>query len=213
MSEHNNSTRPGRALAVFLVASVLLWQVLQALIMGSFGVPGIVEFPIAGMGKGLRGIGAGGISVVRKGLPGGGGFGQGQSKSGAPGEARSPETAALEPDQPPKAVPVPSSIPMEGWIRAQAREFVGGVDDAGNMLYRFDVWLQAPAEEKERIATVDYTFDAPSAKPPKQTSKDAESGFRVSFGGLTCATAIEFIVTFADGEKRKAKVDGCEVLN
>ncbi len=212
MSEHHHSARPGRALVVFLVASVLLWQVLQALILGSFGVPGVIEFPIAGMGKGLRSIGAGGISVVRKGLPGGR-ANESRPKSGAPGGAGSPETAALKPDQAPRIESVPSSIPMEGWIRAQAREFVGGMDDAGNMLYRFDVWLKAPASEKERIATVDYTFDAPSAKPPKQTSKDAKSDFRVSFGGLTCATAIEFVVTFFDGEKRKAKVDGCEVLN
>ena len=194
-------------MGVFLVASVLLWQVLQALIMGSFGVPGIVEFPVAGMGKGLRGIGAGGISVVRKSSPG-----DGSAKADRP-KSTAPEVVALPPERIPQAEPIPSSIEMEGWIKAQAREFVGGMDKDGNMLYRFDVWLKAPAAEKGRIVTVDYTFDAPSAKPPKQSSKDAETGFRVSFGGLTCATAIEFIVTFEDGKRRRAKVDGCEILN
>lgn len=175
--------------------------------MGSFGVPGIVEFPVAGMGKGLRGIGAGGISVVRKSSPG-----DGSAKADRP-KSTAPEVVALPPERIPQAEPIPSSIEMEGWIKAQAREFVGGMDKDGNMLYRFDVWLKAPAAEKGRIVTVDYTFDAPSAKPPKQSSKDAETGFRVSFGGLTCATAIEFIVTFEDGKRRRAKVDGCEILN
>ena len=107
----------------------------------------------------------------------------------------------------------PSPREMAGWIRSEAREFVGGMDEAGNMLYRFDVWLEIPAETKPRIAAVEYAFDAPSAKPPKRSSKDGKTGYRVSFGGLTCATAIAVTVTFDDGNAASAKVDGCEVLN
>ena len=192
---------------MLLVASLLLWQVVQALISGSFGIPGVFEFPIAGMGSGIGGPGVGGTSVARKAAPAGSETTARPQKSAVPSDTRRPEVATLPPE------PVPSSIAMEGWIKAQAREFVGGMDDDGNMLYRFDVWLEAPAAEKGRIVGVDYAFDAPSAKPPKRSSKDGKTGFRVSFGGLTCATTIEFMVTFEDGERRKAKVDGCEVLN
>ena len=175
----------GRGFWLLLCACVLLWQVGQGIVTGIFGIPGVIEFPFDAISGDSAANRKGGVSVVRK---------TGQ-----------PEAHAR--------VQAPESDEMCRWIRAEAREFVGGMDDDGNMLYRFDVWLVVPEEAKGRIASVDYAFDAPSAKPPKRSSQDGKTGYRVSFGGLTCATSIEVKVTFSDGDARTAKVNGCQVLN
>ncbi|MEC9367228.1 MAG: pYEATS domain-containing protein [Pseudomonadota bacterium] len=123
-----------------------------------------------------------------------------------------PKVAAIPP-APAEPIELPSRSDVEGWIRSQAREFVGGVDKDGLPLYRFDVWLEAPANVNARIQSVTYEYFAPSAQPPNQVGDDRASGFRVKFAGAACAEKLVVKVTLDDGRERKVEVDGCSVLN
>jgi len=201
MTQTHGNPRPGRTALVLVAASLLLWQVAQALIAGVFGIPGLFEIPFNGLAALPPGHREGGVSAHRK----------APSEEGS--AERSPDVAALPPGPAPGGSAPPSADELGGWIKAQAREFVGGMDEEGNILYRFDVWLDVPETVKRRIASVDYAFDAPSAKPPSLSSKDGKTGFRVHFGALTCATAVEVKITFDDGAARAVTVDGCEILN
>ncbi|MDA7947534.1 MAG: hypothetical protein MPJ78_08650, partial [Hyphomicrobiaceae bacterium] len=129
------------------------------------------------------------------------------------------ETAALPPDPPPAPQAsgggsgLPSVSAINSWVKSQAWEFLGGVDAQGNILYRFEVWLDAPASELKNVKSVAYDYDAPSATPKSRESNRAEGGFRVRFGSLACAKQITITLTMSDGRKQRAKADGCRVLN
>lgn len=131
------------------------------------------------------------------------------------------ETAALPADPPPApapaasdgAGPLPSASDIDGWVKSQAWEFLGGVDAQGNILYRFEVWLDAPANQLKNVKSVAYDYDAPSATPRTRETDRSEGGFRVRFGSLACAKELTVTLTMADGRKQRAKVDGCRVLN
>ena len=187
-----------------LLAVLLIWQGVQLLYIGAIGVPGYFLIPL--------GDPFAPPPQQQDAMP--------PAYPDAPGNLISPtsQAPAEKPvDQTTKTAGISSGLPtateLKGWVKSQAREFVGGVDEAGNILYRFDVWLDAPADEKHRIVAVDYAFDAPSAKPETQASKDRDSGFRVKFGGLSCARAVALTVTFDNGEKREIEVDGCRILD
>lgn len=111
------------------------------------------------------------------------------------------------------AVVLPSEGEIRGWIKSEAEEAVGGVDEEGMPLYRFALWLEPPQPVQQKIASVAYNFDAPSAKPKSQASTTRESGFRVKFGGASCARTVIVIVTLEDGRSQMAEVDGCAILN
>lgn len=108
---------------------------------------------------------------------------------------------------------LPSESDIRSWVRAEAEEAVGGVDEQGMPLYRFNVWLDAPDETRQKIASVAYNFDAPSAKPREQSSTEKQGGFRVKFGGASCARTVLVTVTLDDGRSQMADVDGCAILN
>lgn len=98
------------------------------------------------------------------------------------------------------------------WVKGQAREFIGGVDDNGNILYRFDVWLDAPAEIGAGISNVKYVFNGPAAQPKLMSSADQSDRFRVRFGAMACANTISVTVYYNNGLKQSAEVDGCRIL-
>ena len=177
-----------------LLAVLLIWQGVQVLFTGALGIPGIFLIHVNNIFAPPPGQTAPGSSPANPAAP----------------------TAVPEPE-PPKPAPAASNLPsasdLQGWVRGEAREFVGGVDKEGNILYRFDVWLDAPDDKKQRIASIDYAFDAPSATPAAQSSSDRASGFRVKFGGLSCAQQVAMTVNFDNGEKREALINGCQVLD
>ncbi len=117
------------------------------------------------------------------------------------------------PTAPPGISALPSSSDIGGWLKSQAWEFLGGVDEQGNILYRFEVWLEAPANVLGAIKQVSYDYDAPSATPKTRRSGKAQGGFRVRFGSLICAHKVTVEVTMADGRSARAVVDGCKALN
>lgn len=128
------------------------------------------------------------------------------------------ETAALPPEPPPAPAPsnagaLPSASAINGWVRSQAWEFLGGVDAQGNILYRFEVWLDAPGGALKNVKSVAYEYDAPSATPKVRETDRADGGFRARFGSLACAKEITITLTMTDGRRQRTKVDGCQVLN
>lgn len=108
---------------------------------------------------------------------------------------------------------IPPQGELRQWVRARAFEFAGGVDEAGRILYGFDVWLEPPAAISARIASVDYGFEAPSARPESQSSGDRREAFRVRFGAAACAPNIRVVMSFEDGRVREIDVDGCAILS
>ncbi len=128
------------------------------------------------------------------------------------------ETAGLPPEPPPAPDAsgggrLPPASAIRQWVKSQAWEFLGGVDSQGNILYRFEVWLEAPQNELKAIKSVAYEYDAPSATPKSRETDRSDGGFRVRFGGLACAKELTITLTMADGRKQRTKVDGCQVLN
>ena len=126
--------------------------------------------------------------------------------------ARLPETSA------PEAIPggrsgLPSRSDIREWVHSQAWEFLGGVDAQGNILYRFELWLEAPKDMLNGIKSVSYEYDAPSATPRTRISDEPKNGFRARFGSLACAKEVTVIITMNDGSARRAVVDGCKALN
>lgn len=206
MSDPSKPQRARRGqLLLLLVVAIVAWQAAQAIALGVVGIPG--------------------VHVIRVSNPPPAKIVQNPStKSPELGKAwrKVDETVAPKPEtavEPPKpeeskavsALPAPDII--EGWVRIQAREFVGGVDADGIPLYRFDIWLEMPDEIKTQAKSVAYMFDAPSAQPPEQSSDDSKNNFRVKFGGAACAKTVAVTVTFADEQTRKITVDGCEIVN
>jgi hypothetical protein len=128
----------------------------------------------------------------------------------------SPPPAAEAPRPAPVAtgpVALPPAREVGAWLKGTAMEFVGGVDDHGRPLYRFEFWLEPPAELKSRLAKVAYDFDAPSATPRAQSSQERNTGFKVRFGGLSCSDRVTVTLTFDDGQSQKVAVDGCSLLS
>jgi hypothetical protein len=113
------------------------------------------------------------------------------------------------------AAPAPVQLPAggdaQGWVKSRASAVAGGVDEHGRPLYRFDLWVEPPAEVKQRLVAVAYDFDAPSAEPRTQESTEQQTGFRVRFGGLACADKITLTLKFDDGQQQQVAVDGCKI--
>ncbi len=128
------------------------------------------------------------------------------------------ETARLPAEPPPapnasSGADLPSRSDIDGWVKSQAWEFLGGVDAQGNILYRFEVWLEAPQNTLKGIKSVSYDYDAPSATPKSRETSRADGGFRVRFGSLACSKEITITLKMTDGRSQRTKVDGCRVLN
>jgi hypothetical protein len=124
--------------------------------------------------------------------------------------AAATETPALPPA--PKIAPVrlPASGEVESWVKAKATEIKG--EDRGRPLYHFELWIDAPAEVKQRIVAVAYAFNTPAVMPQMQVSSEQKTGFRVSVGGLACADKITVTLKFNDGQSQQVAVDGCRLL-
>jgi hypothetical protein len=123
-----------------------------------------------------------------------------------------PEKPEPEPLQAPKITPVqlPAAGAVEGWVKAKATEIKG--EDREHPLYDFELWLDAPAEVKQRLVAVAYDFNTPAVMPQTQVSSEQKTGFHIRVGGLTCADKITVTLKFNDGQYQKVDVDGCRLL-
>lgn len=209
-----------------LVVVLVLWQAIQGATLGRLGVPGLVELPLGSEGTGLletlERTRTDTVTTVAKSPPPP--RRAPRPKTPPPQGPKKPERQARLPSEttPPQAPPprptvepltVPSARQLEGWVKSSAREFVGGVDAEGNILYRFDVWLTAPAALAKRIRKVAYVYGGPSATPKSRSSTTRKGGFRVKFGARSCEGPVAVTVTFDTGATRRVSVDGCRILN
>lgn len=197
---------------IWLIALVglVVWQVAQAIAIGAVGIPGVytvalVSEPPASADASAARTPAVPEQAYRKRVQ------LVPERKPAP----EPEGAAPQPTTPPapEAEALPPAAELEGWIRATALEFAGGVDAQGNILYRFEFWLEAPAEVRRRLVEVAYDYDAPSVQPDRRQSSDKrQDGFRVRFGALSCVGALTLTLTYDDGRSQRITADGCGVL-
>ncbi|GAB4238344.1 MAG: hypothetical protein Kow0032_24730 [Methyloligellaceae bacterium] len=136
-------------------------------------------------------------------------------ESAAPVPPSASQRVASVPSSPPAGERgrLPSRSQLRSWLRSEAREFVGGVDEDGLPLYRFDLWIEAPAEARQQVRKITYEYLAPSAQPPQQSSSDPKNGFRVKFGAAACAEKTVVTLVMKDGRERRVSVDGCRILN
>jgi hypothetical protein len=118
--------------------------------------------------------------------------------------AAAPAQAARPPVQP------LSSGDVGKWLKAKATEFKG--EDRTRPLFHFELWLELPAELKQRLVAVAYDFSTPAMQPQSQISREQKTGFRVSAGGLACADKITLTLRFDDGHSQQVAVDGCALL-
>jgi hypothetical protein len=100
---------------------------------------------------------------------------------------------------------------IQAWVKSKAAALAGGVDDRGRALYRFELWVEPPAEVKQRLVSVAYDFGSPSAQPRTQESSEHETGFRVRYGSLSCADKITLTLKFNDGQSQQLAVNGCKL--
>jgi hypothetical protein len=131
--------------------------------------------------------------------------------AGGPARPKAPEPEPVS--QPPLAMakaPLPSSGEIEAWVKSKATEFKG--DERRRRLFHFELWLEPPADVKKRLVAVSYVFATPAVMPQSQISNEQKTGFRIVFGGMTCAEKITLTLQFADGGTQQVEIDGCRLL-
>ncbi|MGI9382400.1 MAG: hypothetical protein ACR2PO_04540 [Methyloligellaceae bacterium] len=216
--QNQTPDRPARGRPIWLIvgAGVILWQVGQAIALGVLGLPGVYTIALSSRGVSVSDGGAGAgkgdrVTVVpktayRKRLE--------RKADDEPAKAAGRQRVArVPPDTAPDgALSLPPKAALKRWLRSSAREFVGGVDEQGNILYRFDIRLEVPDDLRPKVVEVAYDYNAPSVRPRSQASKTAKDGFQVKFGALACAGTMKVTVTFEDGRTQQVEADGCSLL-
>ena len=126
----------------------------------------------------------------------------------------SPQTKGTEPQAPPPQparVALPANTVIAAWVKAKATE-IKGVERA-RPLYHFEFWLEPPESVKGSLAAVTYEFNTPAVMPQMQVSRERETGFRISAGGLVCADNVRVTLKFKDGRAQTVEVDGCKLVS
>jgi hypothetical protein len=60
---------------------------------------------------------------------------------------------------------------------------------------------------------VTYEFNTPAVMPQMQVSRERQTGFRISAGGLVCADNVRVTLKFKDGRAQTVEVDGCKLVS
>jgi hypothetical protein len=106
---------------------------------------------------------------------------------------------------------LPATGDVKAWVKAKATTLKG--ENRGRPIYHFELWLDAPAEIKQRLVAVAYDFNTPAVMPQSQVSREGKTGFRVAVGGLACADNITVTLKFDDGRSQQVAVDSCRLLS
>ena len=109
------------------------------------------------------------------------------------------------------ALPPPMKLPTEAmvsaWLKLKTTEIKG--EDRARPLIHVELWLEPAPPFKGHLLSVTYNFSSPAIEPQSQTSRDANSGFRIAVGGLGCIDTITLTLTFDDARTQSVNVDGC----
>jgi hypothetical protein len=106
---------------------------------------------------------------------------------------------------------LPATGDVKAWVKVKATTLKG--ENRGRPIYHFELWLDAPAEIKQRLVAVAYDFNTPAVMPQSQVSREGKTGFRVAVGGLACADNITVTLKFDDGRSQQVAVDSCRLLS
>lgn len=129
------------------------------------------------------------------------------SATPAPPQGR-PAAPQTPPPGPLAALPAGSEV--AAWVKAKATKVKG--QDRARPFYHFEFWLEPPQEVAQRLTSVAYEFNTPAVMPQSQVSREQNTGFRVSAGGLVCADKVTVTLRFKDGRSQRVEVDGCKLL-
>jgi hypothetical protein len=134
------------------------------------------------------------------------------SETSAASDVPGRQASQPEPLPAPKITPVqlPAAGAVESWVKAKATKIKG--EDREHPLYDFELWLDAPAEVKQRLVAVAYDFNTPAVMPRMQVSSEQKTGFRIRVGALACADKITVTLKFNDGQSQQVDIDGCRLL-
>lgn len=127
----------------------------------------------------------------------------------APSQDKAAAPEAPQPQSPFAALPAEATV--AAWVKAKATE-VKGIERA-RPLYHFEFWLEPPQEVRGSLASVAYEFNTPAVMPQSQVSREKETGFRISAGGLVCADRVTVTLRFRDGRSQRVEVDGCKLVS
>lgn len=125
-----------------------------------------------------------------------------------PGKAAPQRTNATPTPQ--TVVELPGGGEVRQWIKSKVTEIKGSART--RPLFHFELWLEPPADVKQRLVGVSYAFNSPAIRPQAQTSSDKTSGFRINAGGLACADEVTLTLRFDDGRSHTVALDGCKLL-
>ena len=127
----------------------------------------------------------------------------------APPQAKGAAPQAAPP--PPARVALPANTVIAAWVKAKATEIKGA--ERTRPLYHFEFWIEPPESMKGSVDAVTYEFNTPAVMPQMQVSRERETGFRISAGGLVCADNVRVTLKFKDGRAQTVEVDGCKLVS
>jgi len=96
-----------------------------------------------------------------------------------------------------------------GWVKAKSTQFKGA--NRARPMFHFELWVEPPDAIKQRLIAVAYDVEAGAVQPRVQQSRERQTGFRVGFGGLSCADKITLTLMFDDGRSQEVDIDGCKL--
>ena len=129
----------------------------------------------------------------------------------APASPQAKGAAPQASPPPPARVALPANTVIAAWVKAKATE-IKGVERA-RPLYHFEFWIEPPESMKGSVDAVTYEFNTPAVMPQMQVSRERQTGFRISAGGLVCADNVRVTLKFRDGRAQTVEVDGCKLVS
>jgi hypothetical protein len=129
----------------------------------------------------------------------------------APASPQAKGAAPQAAPPPPARVALPANTVIAAWVKAKATE-IKGVERT-RPLYHFEFWIEPPESIKGSVDAVTYEFNTPAVMPQMQVSRERETGFRISAGGLVCADNVIVTLKFKDGRAQTVEVDGCKLVS
>lgn len=96
--------------------------------------------------------------------------------------------------------------------RARATPVSGIKDPKGRQVYDFILSIDASPATASRIDKVVYAFNHPTFLNKKQESRDAPTGFAVSYRGWGCLYVVDIEVVFKNGKSQTHYFDMCAAL-
>lgn len=79
-------------------------------------------------------------------------------------------------------------------------------------IYDFSLSLRIPAEQRESVRKVTYTFNHPTFKHKARSPKPSEKDFRVGYQGWGCLTDVGVTLDLTDGGQVPLNIDMCKLL-